>query len=369
MGTGKYNDGVYATRVATAHATGASLFTHDADVTSGKVDNKVHPLLDPSKLNSVGKLVRESFDSPDHPESLAVALGWDTTGSMQQVPEIFAQRLHKVMAMLIKKGYVKHPQIMMAAYNDATTSAMCPLQVGQFESGNEMDDCLTKIRREGGGGGHITESAELLMYFLARHTDMDCVNKRGDKGLCFIIGDELMYPTVDPHQVERIIGDRIQAPILVSPDYVSAEMIADPKDTRVPRIKALHCKSILKAEGDLLSELREKFEVHWIMPGGTSNYNNDEVVAPLKAMFGENFHRLDKPEDICEFLVMIIGVSRGFDIHDIRGDIVASGGDRASADRSTTALAAYSSTRSVTRTATTSGTLIKQASNDGVDRL
>ena len=86
-------------------------------------------------------------------------------------------------------------------------------------------------------------------------------------------------------------------------------------------------------------------------------------------MFGENFHRLDKPEDICEFLVMIIGVSRGFDIHDIRGDIVASGGDRASADRSTTALAAYSSTRSVTRTATTSGTLIKQASNDGVDRL
>ena len=32
------------------------------------------------------------------------------------------------------------------------------------------------------------------MYFMARHTSLDCHEKRGQRGYLFIIGDELRLP-------------------------------------------------------------------------------------------------------------------------------------------------------------------------------
>ena len=61
---------------------------------------------------------------------------------------------------------------------------------------------------EGGGGGQMRESYELAMYFMARHTSLDCHEKRGKRGYLFIIGDEMPYPNVNPQQVSRILGDR-----------------------------------------------------------------------------------------------------------------------------------------------------------------
>ena len=58
---------------------------------------------------------------------------------------------------------------MFGAIGDATCDRV-PLQVGQFESDNRMDDDLGRIVLEGGGGGQQTESYELAMYFMARHT-------------------------------------------------------------------------------------------------------------------------------------------------------------------------------------------------------
>ena len=40
----------------------------------------------------------------------------------------------------------------------------------------------------------MTESYELAMYFMARHTALDCHEKRGKRGYLFIIGDEMAYP-------------------------------------------------------------------------------------------------------------------------------------------------------------------------------
>jgi hypothetical protein len=79
---------------------------------------------------------------------------------------------------------------MFGAIGDATCDR-APLQVGQFESDNRMDDDLSRILLEGGGGGQKTESYELAMYFMARHTAADCYEKRGKRGYLFIIGDEL----------------------------------------------------------------------------------------------------------------------------------------------------------------------------------
>lgn len=35
------------------------------------------------------------------------------------------------------------------------------------------------------------------MYFIARHTAIDCWEKHGCKGYLFLIGDEMAYPRAD----------------------------------------------------------------------------------------------------------------------------------------------------------------------------
>src|SRR5262249_20618935 len=139
--------------------------------------------------------VRESRDSDVHPESHAVAVLLDVTGSMQTVPRILQKSLPRLMGLLIRKGYLEHPQILIGAVGDATCDS-APLQVGQFESGIEIEEDLGRLFLEGGGGGQVTESYELAMHFLAHHTSLDCVEKRGKKGYAFLIGDEAPYPRV-----------------------------------------------------------------------------------------------------------------------------------------------------------------------------
>ena len=98
---------------------------------------------------------------------------------------------------------------MFGAIGDATCDR-APLQVGQFESDNRMDDDLSRILLEGGGGGQKTESYELAMYFMARHTATDCYDKRGKRGYLFMIGDEMAYPRVKRAEVAAVIGDGLQ---------------------------------------------------------------------------------------------------------------------------------------------------------------
>lgn len=160
-----------------------------------------HPLMDP---RGVG--LRESRDSPEHPESLAIAFALDVTGSMGQVPERLARHdLPGLMKTLRGLG-IAHPQILFLAVGDALGDR-APLQVGQFESTAElMDQWLTWTWIEGGGGGGDRESYELALYFLARHVDMDCHRKRGQRGYLFLTGDERPYSHVSKQLVKQWIG-------------------------------------------------------------------------------------------------------------------------------------------------------------------
>ncbi len=171
--------------------TGRDAFEHDHAVRQGEVERGVHEKMDPRNVK-----LRESRDSDVHPESRAVAVLFDVTGSMQGVPRILQANLPRLMSLLIDGRYLDHPQILIGAIGDATCDA-APLQVGQFESGIEIEDDLGRLYLEGGGGGHITESYELAMYFMARHTAIDCWEKRGQRGYLFLIGDEIPYPRVE----------------------------------------------------------------------------------------------------------------------------------------------------------------------------
>lgn len=335
MGHSGYSDATYTSRLADHAAKGTSFFLHDTNIRAGKVKAAAHKLLDPAAKNAAGLVIRESRDSDEHPLSRAVAVLFDVTGSMGKVPDMFKNKLGQLMAMLIKKGYLMHPQVLFGAIGDATSGDRAPLQVGQFESGNEMDDALANIYIEKGGGGQTTESYELAMYFMARHTDMDCFNKRGEKGYLFISGDETPYPKVVRSQVEAIIGDTIQEDI--------------PLET-------------------ILAELRQKFEVFWICPKQGSYFNNDAVMDRLRSLFGQNMLVLEDANDVCELIATTIGVAEGYDIHEVSAALKDIGADAGSVARAGTAVVAYAASTALRRTAKADGDLVP-AGPDSVARL
>src|SRR5262245_17869854 len=205
MGNTCWSDDHYHDRARLRARAGKDAFEYDRDVRDGKADRAVH-----QKMNPRGVKVRESRDSDAHPTSHAVAVLFDVTGSMQGVPRILQENLPRLMGLLIRKGYLDHPQILIGAVGDATCDA-APLQVGQFESGIEIEEDLGKLFLQGGGGGPVTESYRPPMDFTARHTAIDCFEKRGKRGYLFVIGDEAPYPRIKRKEVKRLIGDGLQA--------------------------------------------------------------------------------------------------------------------------------------------------------------
>lgn len=189
-----------------SHAAHAALIADRADRPAREVFKQrgCHALMNPRGLK-----VRESRDNADHPNSLGIVFALDVTGSMGAIPDLLARKELPTFMKLLTECGVRDPQLMFMAIGDAT-SDNAPLQVGQFESTAElMDQWLTWSYLEGGGGGSGCESYELAFYVLAQHTDMDCFSKRKHKGYLFMTGDELPYPAVSRHQVESLIGDRL----------------------------------------------------------------------------------------------------------------------------------------------------------------
>lgn len=164
-------------------------------------------------MNPKGLKVRECRDSADHPNSLGIVFALDVTGSMGDIPHLLAkQELPNLMKLLNACGEAD-PQVMFMAVGDAT-SDHASLQVGQFESTAElMDQWLTWSYLEGGGGGSGQESYELAFYIAAQHTDMDNWVKRKKKGYLFMTGDELPYPAVSRHQIEALVGEKLDEDI------------------------------------------------------------------------------------------------------------------------------------------------------------
>jgi hypothetical protein len=272
MGTTRWSDDHYRDRARFRARTGKDAFEHDHAIRTGAVDRAVHP-----KMNPRGVRVRESRDSDAHPQSHAVVVLFDVTGSMQGVPRVLQAHLPKLMGLLIRKGYLDHPQILIGAIGDATCDT-APLQVGQFESGIEIEEDLGKLYLEGGGGGHITESYELALYFMARHTAIDCDEKRGQRGYLFVIGDEIPYANVKRKEVGALIGDGLQASIPVE---------------------------------EVVAELERTYDVYHVLPKMTSNWNNAVVHRRWVELLGQNALRLEQPAGICELIASTIGVAEG----------------------------------------------------------
>jgi len=159
------------------------------------------------EMTTVGLDFRESRDSDEHPKSVAIIVALDVTGSMGSVPEHLVKHgLPHMMDSIIKAGN-PDPQVLFMEIGDHEWDRS-PLQVGQFESSDELlDKWLMDTYLEGGGGGNDGESYMLAWYFAARHTKIDCHEKRKEKGFLFTIGDEHNLPSVSSAALKKIMGE------------------------------------------------------------------------------------------------------------------------------------------------------------------
>lgn len=202
MGGGTYSCSSREIRLKSTYGD-AAYYTH-APVDDIFKQNKKRTIN--SSMNPSGVKIRESRDSKEHPESLAIILALDVTGSMGSIPHhLVKEGLPSFMAQVVEAG-VDNPQVLFLGIGDHECDSF-PLQVGQFESSDElMDKWLTDLYLEGGGGGNIGESYLLSWYFAAYHTSIDCFEKRKQKGFLFTIGDEPPLRNIPKESLEDIMG-------------------------------------------------------------------------------------------------------------------------------------------------------------------
>ena len=230
----------------------------------------VDPRMDPRQLT-----VREARDSEAHPHSTPLVVGFDVTASMGHIPEDFARvQLGRLMTLLSENGWIRDPQVLFAAYGDAV-SDRGPLQVGQFESGLEMDLWLTRIWLEG-GGGDIPESTTLVHWFAAHRTATDAWEKRGEKGFLFTIGDAPNKELKDSH-LRRVFGGRPEAG---------------------------------GADPEVLAAVQERWECwHVLVPSGRDIREDARVC--WEGLLGTNLLICRDHRAICELIGVVVGLRQG----------------------------------------------------------
>ena len=284
MGYGHWDDDTYRAARTYRAASGEDDFAftaamRDRDWREWRADPTVDPF---------GVRHRESRDSAEHADSLPIAVLFDVTGSMGRVPRIVQRKLSRLHGLLRDREYARDPQLLFGGIGDAETDRV-PLQVGQFESDNRMDEQLRSIFLEGGGGGQKSESYELAAYFMANHVITDAWERRAKKGYLFIVGDELNKSRVSARHVTRVIGDELGG------------------DLRV---------------GDVYRQLQQRWHVFYVLPGGTAYYNDEEIVRHWQLLLGDNVLRLEDPGAVCELIAAVVGVGeRGLRVDQVCADL------------------------------------------------
>jgi hypothetical protein len=206
MGGNHYEDNVGEARSASTD----NHFNYQGHSEAGSKKIGVHKDLDIKGVQGGKK--RLSLNSASNPKATAIVVAMDVTRSRGDDAKIMYQKLPMFMGQIYMKGYVPDPAVSFAAIGDATDGDKAPIQVGQFESDIRLDKVLSNIWLEEGGGGGGQESYELMAYYYANHSELDC-NRRGQKGYFFFVGDEGFYPQVSKKQVKDLIGDTLDQDI------------------------------------------------------------------------------------------------------------------------------------------------------------
>lgn len=216
-----------------------------------------------------GVTLRESRDSKEHPNSVPVVLALDVTGSMGSIPHFLVKEgLPNLMDSVIKGGCAD-PQVLFMGIGDHECDG-APLQIGQFESSDELlDKWLTDLWIEGGGGGNEGESYLLAWFFASRYTSTDHFEKRGKKGILFTIGDEPTLKNLSVSTQKHIMG--------------------------TGQYSEVSC-------AELLDKAREKFEVFHLHLLQGHHGNQQYVKDGWKQLMGDNVIFVQRKEEVAKVI-------------------------------------------------------------------
>jgi hypothetical protein len=269
-------------------------------------------------LDPKGVTLRESRDSADNPESTAIIIALDVTGSMDEVLDQMARTgLKTVAEEIYNRKPVTDPQIMFMGVGDANYDS-APLQITQFESDIRIAEWLSKIYLERGGGGNDSESYIFPWYFAAKNTSIDCFEKRNKKGIIFTVGDECPTPYLSDSQIEEFLGEK-------------------PQFEKVTAVEALAMVS-------------RQYEVFHLMveEGSYCRTNKTEVFAKWRKLLGQHAIPLSDHTKMGEVIISTLQVLAGDD-----KDEVAASWD------GSTGLVVKHAIKDLTVTAKDSGGLVK----------
>ncbi len=228
----------------------------------------IHNEMDPE-----GITLRESRDSDGHPNTFPVMLGLDETGSMGMIPHyIVKEGLPHMMQTIIDAG-IADPQILFMGIGDHKCDR-APLQIGQFESSDELlDKWLTDLYLEGCGGGNDGESYMLAWFFAGRYTETDSMDKRGKKGVLITIGDEPVHQSLAGRDQQRIMGKG---------EYSD--------------LTAIEC----------LESARKKYTVFHLHMMEGQNGRNPRVQNGWKELMGDNVIFVQSKEDVADVIADVV---------------------------------------------------------------
>ena len=281
MGGGSWDSGTYHSTKSTRAASGVADFAYTQSATN------VHANLDPKRINKkpFGKL--ESRDSADHPESHAVLVCFDVTGSNIDRAVDVQKKLPTLMELLAK--YIADPQVAVAANDDYKVVGTNSIQISDFESDIRVDEHIRNIWLVGNGGGNNGESYDLLLYAAARKMVLDSVEKRSKKGYMFLYADELVFPNVLKGEVHDVFGDKLESDI--------------------PTV-------------EIIEEAQRNFHIFVIWPRG----GEDRAHEQYKKLFGEeNVLVSQHPNLLCELIASTVALYENKPADVVVNDLIAIG--------------------------------------------
>lgn len=233
---------------------------------------------DPARIKT-----RESRDSFENPNSNAIIIACDVTGSMGALAENLVRKgIGTAFEEILKRQPVTDPHLMVMGVGDATCDT-APLQATEFEADIRIAAQLEEIFIEHGGGGNSYESYNLPWYFAAQKTSIDCLEKRGKKGYLFTVGDEQVPEPLTKAQVKEILG----------------------LDLQMDKIE----------NRDLLTMVGRSYEVFHLMveEGSHYQYHGKEVRRGWTELLGQRAIPLADHTKLAEVIVSTIEVCEGRD--------------------------------------------------------
>jgi hypothetical protein len=269
MGGGSWSD-----RDWKDHAVSSSYSSRSVDdvINTKKVDNEFLP-------TAFKNGRRESRDSTDNPNSTAIIVAGDVTGSMGRLAGLLIKEgLAAFATGLYDRKPITDPHLMGMAVGDARYDRV-PLQATQFEADIRIVQQFEKLFVEKGGGNNNSESYHLPWVCAALMTDLDCFEKRGEKGILFTYGDESVPPPLTRDEIQRFLGISVEADI-------SAE--------------------------DALTMVSRTYDVYHLIieEGSFCTRNRDMVVSAWTNLLGQNAIPVADHSKLAEIMTSILEVSR-----------------------------------------------------------